>query len=1366
MIQGVLVGDSHIHYHNRRGPSIEPVRMDLLYPSPPYLVQLCGLISLAIELTTGTTYRVDLGVGSSQPSILLRKNPPVQILKHPRHFREQNGELKLPVDSDKPLNGIMIKMSSHSLPIPDQSHINKVRDSLWSRPFAGASVMIGSGFSRNADKPSSEVVDLPLWSDITAEIVRTLRPELEVPVNHDPLRLAQQYKSTFGRSDLHRLLGQLVRDMNFLPGETHSRLLKLPWRDVFTTNWDTLLERASRKVPEPSYGVVEDLDQLPLVSQPRIIKLHGSLPSKFPLIVTEEDYRTYPMKYAPFVNTVQQAMMETIFCLIGFSGDDPNFLNWSAWVRDNLGEAAPKIYLAGLLKLSPHQRRTLEERGVVPIDLWHHPKAKKWPEHLQHQYATQWILQTLEYGEPYDEKLWPLPLDERESNVDPRLTPIMKVPFETPVAQPLTQLSRASSAYDHEELEAIKEVVKAWSHNRRLYPGWLVFPSGEERFELTQHTDHWEPHIIGALRQLTLTERIFSIRELVWRREILLEPITAELAEAAQDVLNAFDFERRVIPGNGECSIDWPSVREAWRNIALMLVTDARYDCDESLFERRLMALDQFCDDSPDVAHRVQQERCLWALYSSAFHRLNELLDEWQIDNSDPIWMLRKAALLTEMHRHNESSSLLQEAVNSIRKDFALDRSIANASRLGWALGSTMTWSNRRSVYRRWDELASQKCHAWNEIDQITRSLTGTDQRNDAPSFDLGVSHTTTVSWSNKRHTRLVSAYRALRLPEVAGLPPVTIDSERGDIPIGLASNILTLAADELAPYAPELAIRMILRIGRYEGDKTFLSVFSRTRIASLSEDATDTLARICISVIDYILPRLVTPDEARGAISSVERLRVALEALSRLILRVKHGLVVEALALGLKCYRTKGFADHRLLVGPLGSLLKRSWEALPRELRSGLVFELLTAPIPGLDGFSAVTECEDPGSLVKHRDLPTNEMNEYKARRSEVISLALRALRSSNIATRNVATIRLFPVLLAGSVADDEALEIADALWRDSDPVLSNSSGPWTPFDWVFMLLPEISPGQAEQSFRRKWLAPQTIGEHEQSGYAQRMLAQLGPAIAAPESRERLLPLTEEESDFVAGQIVRFVESLFGSSVTLNSRVNISYLNVVIGAIRVPRTIAEGLFKVTESVLGIESIQKRDPLQTFADPLYDLRIAIGFSLIPGLVRTLSDRVDTMVMWLSSGLASTEEIRVSNAMLATRTWALMPEDTTPSMVPDSLIREVGAIIASRRKDALGEALLCATLIFERGIQSHKDTIATFALHGLSYLAEEMEYARYLDYDDAPTVRLLCVQLAIHLAKSGFGDNAIVVKWMEIGRNDPFPEVRNVVLFHE
>ena len=127
----------------------------------------------------------------------------------------------------------------------------------------------------------------------------------------------------------------MLKRWNFLKTGFYEGI-KLPWRDVFTTNWDTLLERARLSVPERPYSVVHSKDEIPLLAQPRIIKLHGSLDGHYPLIAAEEDYRAYPERHAPFVNTVQQAMMETVFCLIGFSGSDPNFLEWSKWVQDNL----------------------------------------------------------------------------------------------------------------------------------------------------------------------------------------------------------------------------------------------------------------------------------------------------------------------------------------------------------------------------------------------------------------------------------------------------------------------------------------------------------------------------------------------------------------------------------------------------------------------------------------------------------------------------------------------------------------------------------------------------------------------------------------------------------------------------------------------------------------------------------------------------------------------------------------------------------------------------------------------------------------------------------------------------------------------
>ena len=104
----------------------------------------------------------------------------------------------------------------------------------------------------------------------------------------------------------------------------------------FTTNYDRLLENCARSLWKRHYEPVISLNDLAIARRPRIVKLHGSMPDLDDMILTEEDFRTYPQEFGPFVNAVQAAMSENILCLIGFSGDDPNFLAWTGWLRDQL----------------------------------------------------------------------------------------------------------------------------------------------------------------------------------------------------------------------------------------------------------------------------------------------------------------------------------------------------------------------------------------------------------------------------------------------------------------------------------------------------------------------------------------------------------------------------------------------------------------------------------------------------------------------------------------------------------------------------------------------------------------------------------------------------------------------------------------------------------------------------------------------------------------------------------------------------------------------------------------------------------------------------------------------------------------------
>ena len=428
---------------------------------------------------------------------------------------------------------------------------------------------------------------------------------------------------------MHGTLRRLVQDDEYNPGTIHRRLLRLPWRDIYTTNWDTLLEKTIPSVPERPYSVIRNMGEIPMASQPRIVKLHGTFGSQYPLIVTEEDYRIYPRKYAPFVNMVQQAMMETVFCLIGFSGDDPNFLSWSGWVRDNLGESAPKIYLAGFLGLSSHRRRMLEERHVVPIDLANHPRAQHWPPDVRHALATEWLLHTLERGRPYDVSNWPMRSARQINEIPDLLLPVDEITAAEPKDEPpYGQISDEVGA-STDAVDVVREHIAIWKHNKETYPGWLFAPDYIRR-TLSRTTNELAHHILSVFENLTTVGRLDALRELIWRKTILLEPIDPTLESAVEVTLTSIDCQNRTIDKVSALQVEWGQIRRAWRTIAMELVTAARYRWDQRDFERRVDSLVEFAGEDREIHHGIFHERCLWALYNFDSQELDQLLSSWQ----------------------------------------------------------------------------------------------------------------------------------------------------------------------------------------------------------------------------------------------------------------------------------------------------------------------------------------------------------------------------------------------------------------------------------------------------------------------------------------------------------------------------------------------------------------------------------------------------------------------------------------------------------------------------------------------------------------------------------------------------------------
>ena len=141
----------------------------------------------------------------------------------------------------------------------------------------------------------------------------------------------------------------------------HKQLLHCDkFKNIYTTNYDNLLEFTSDNFSETQTPVVDTSWNLSNGFQKRsIIKIHGSLSiedDRFEFdgdqhlryIIAQEDYDTYIEKHEAFSHLMRISMLQGKFCLLGFSGNDPNYMGWVKWMSDILGKGkdkGPKIYL-------------------------------------------------------------------------------------------------------------------------------------------------------------------------------------------------------------------------------------------------------------------------------------------------------------------------------------------------------------------------------------------------------------------------------------------------------------------------------------------------------------------------------------------------------------------------------------------------------------------------------------------------------------------------------------------------------------------------------------------------------------------------------------------------------------------------------------------------------------------------------------------------------------------------------------------------------------------------------------------------------------------------------------------------------------
>ncbi|WP_133647762.1 SIR2 family NAD-dependent protein deacylase [Paraburkholderia flava] len=1207
-------------------------------------------------------------------------------------------------------------MTDDPAQLPDYPALQQFARALWRNgSIRGAAVLVGAGFTKNAIRPGVDTPAPPLWSDLASDLVKQLYPGATHQAPQNPLRIAEEYRTYLGQATMDDFIRTRFPDRAWLPGHLHTDLLEFPWSDILTTNWDTLLERALEDSVDATYDVVRTEADLPRARPPRIVKLHGSIGDVGPLIFAEEDYRTYPVKHAAFVNLARQIFIENELCLLGFSGDDPNFLQWAGWVRDQLGGNARRIYLVGVLDLSPPRRKFLESHNIAPIDFA--PIVSMIPTGERHATATRLFFDALKAAKPDPLHEWPL-------------TPSNLYPLQSsgPDAH---QRAFKDDAFAAELLDRTTSILKI---DRERYPGWLVCPRSLRRSLQFDGNEAWllRP---AVLSRLNYSRRAEILYELLWRRATGFHPLPKQLTDAVTELLESAATE--IEPDHS-----------AYFAVALM--RDARLSNDDDALNRWGKFLETEISTDDSIKMEAQYQRLLRARDRLDLHALSR--DLAALDSADPIWQIRRAALHTEIGHYVEATKLIREAALSLDKRHRLDRSsLWIKARLGWAdwLSRALDAANfkRRSDATRPREFKDLMIDPSKEIEYIenqAQEIESKQRKSDmevVPLFDPG--HYRDSSGEDLGNA-LTVLYELDQLIEIVGLP-VRINH------VGIC-NEAVLSSVRISHQQTVDWYIWLLRALHSHFDESFDRYFGRVAIAQLSPEVCDSLISIVKKAIAYWVDLIKTsqsPEHRDDLMHAGDQLRLHLTVLSRLTVRMSEDEAQRTFEYALELAKDSLIWHHWLLEA-LGQLANYALEAMSKERQSKLALASMLFPLSvekGVEKRFWPSLVQTTWGTVPHR---AKDDGRWQHRVGQLIQEAWKGK-----AAREEAILRLTYLATHQALTTEEKSAFGDALWSDMDE--QEDALPIATGLLISTIAQLPSPNGIDTISRvrtRLFGADlQTILALPKPFDSRALADKQSHLISLLHARQIDLTLDGDQAARLFDQLVGWIpmkadaNDLFGSAMTndFTERMQ-SHAGDVLEKVVMP------------AMIDIDRTEQR--ARALLGFVSGTKAWHGLAGLPHFLVTahgIGDEVTTMVR---RGLIGTLHQRVGNATATLMCWATLARDQALPVLPRILIEQLTSAIEMRHQHGLHALLNTARLLLKDGVIEN-----AYAVRLMAAIADLLIETQYAGVDitsrravSISLVRVACVKLAMEL-RLHVDDDGTLREWIDAANCDPLPEVR-------
>lgn len=202
------------------------------------------------------------------------------------------------------------------------------------------SIFAGAGISVDSNLPSWETLMKDIYTELYGQDDKIANDSWK---NEDFLVLAEKFYTRYGENYYYQKLDEYI-PYTAKPNDLHRSIVSLDIKNLITTNWDNLFEKAVDEEGRFFSIIRKDEDLGSVNGFTKLIKMHGSLENRN-IVFKESDYLEYSHNFPLIENYVKGIFSTEVVLIMGYSLSDINVKQIISWVKSRSISIKPIYFI-------------------------------------------------------------------------------------------------------------------------------------------------------------------------------------------------------------------------------------------------------------------------------------------------------------------------------------------------------------------------------------------------------------------------------------------------------------------------------------------------------------------------------------------------------------------------------------------------------------------------------------------------------------------------------------------------------------------------------------------------------------------------------------------------------------------------------------------------------------------------------------------------------------------------------------------------------------------------------------------------------------------------------------------------------------